>query len=75
LIRQVVGWLFARPRPLALPTVPEPPLLRPKLAFPAPVSLIPRFELALVRPAVSSALAPEFMLLAHSPTWSLRLLS
>ena len=43
----VVGVDFARPRPLAVPLDPPPPLLAPRLALPPPVSLMPRGELLL----------------------------
>ena len=36
---------LARPRPLALPEVPPPPLDAPRLELPPPVSLIPELEL------------------------------
>jgi hypothetical protein len=74
---------FARPRLLAFGRIPPPPLLRPRLALPPPVSLIPRWlrveplaSLDVVRPPVSSSVdrlvSPERMFSVHSPIWSLR---
>src|SRR5947209_11975039 len=71
----------ARPRPLAVLRTPPPPVVRPRLALPPPVSLIPRrLPIPLledlrdvVSPPVSSSLWNWPSL--HSPIWSLRLLS
>ena len=73
----------ARPRPLAGPVVPPPPLVAPRVEFPPPGSLIPRLRLEVerlpllvevVRPALSSLLSnelPEPKLSVHSPICSL----
>lgn len=73
----------ARPRPLAEALEPAPPLARPSVEFPPPVSFMPRLRLDAVasealldgdNPAVSPPLPNELSepkLSVHSPIWSL----